>query len=35
MSARKYEETVTKAGKAFGVTPGSVSRHLVVCQNST
>ena len=29
MSARKYEETVTAAGKAFGVTPSSVSRHLV------
>jgi len=29
MSARKYEETVTEAGKAFGVTPSSVSRHLV------
>ena len=29
MSARKYEETVTDAGKAFGVTPSSVSRHLV------
>ena len=29
MSARKYEETVTNAGKAFGVTPSSVSRHLV------
>lgn len=29
MSARKYEETVTKAGEAFGVTPSSVSRHLV------
>ena len=28
MSARKYEETVTNAGKAFGVTP-TVSRHLV------
>ena len=25
MSARKYEETVTAAGKAFGVTPSSVS----------
>lgn len=29
MSARKYEETVTEAGKTFGVTPSSVSRHLV------
>ena len=29
MSARKYEETVTKAVEAFGVTPSSVSRHLV------
>lgn len=29
MSARKYEETVTQAGQAFGVTPSSVSRHLV------
>jgi putative transposase len=29
MSARKYGETVTEAGKAFGVTPSSVSRHLV------
>jgi transposase-like protein len=29
MSARKYEETVTEASKAFGVTPSSVSRHLV------
>ena len=29
MSARRYEETVTKAGEAFGVTPSSVSRHLV------
>ena len=29
MSARKYEETVTKAGEAFGVTPSSVSRHVV------
>ncbi len=29
MSARKYEETVTEAGKAFGVSPSSVSRHLV------
>ena len=29
MSARKYEETVTKAGEAFSVTPSSVSRHLV------
>ncbi len=29
MSARNYEETVTEAGKAFGVTPSSVSRHLV------
>jgi len=29
MSARKYEETVAEAGKAFGVTPSSVSRHLV------
>ena len=29
MSSRKYEETVTEAGKAFGVTPSSVSRHLV------
>jgi len=29
MSARRYEETVTEAGKAFGVTPSSVSRHLV------
>lgn len=29
MSARKYEETVTASGKAFGVTPSSVSRHLV------
>ena len=24
MSARKYEETVTNAGKAFGVTPSSI-----------
>ena len=29
LSARKYEETVTEAGKAFGVSPSSVSRHLV------
>jgi len=29
MSARRYEETVTEASKAFGVTPSSVSRHLV------
>jgi len=29
MSARKYCETVTKAGEAVGVTPSSVSRHLV------
>lgn len=29
MSARKYEETVTEAAKAFGVSPSSVSRHLV------
>ena len=29
MSARTYEETVTEAGKAFGVSPSSVSRHLV------
>lgn len=29
MSARGYEETVTEASKAFGVTPSSVSRHLV------
>ncbi len=29
MSARQYGETVTEAGKAFGVTPSSVSRHLV------
>lgn len=29
MSARQYQETVTKAGKAMGVTPSSVSRHLV------
>lgn len=29
MSARKYEETVAEAGKAFGVSPSSVSRHLV------
>jgi len=29
MSARQYQETVTQAGKAMGVTPSSVSRHLV------
>lgn len=29
MSARKYEETVTAAGRAFGVSPSSVSHHLV------
>ena len=29
MSARRYEETVTEAGQAFGVSPSSVSRHLV------
>jgi transposase-like protein len=29
MSARQYEQTVTEACKAFGVTPSSVSRHLV------
>ncbi|MFH1132497.1 MAG: transposase [Pseudomonadota bacterium] len=29
ISGRKYEETVTHVGKAFGVTPSSVSRHLV------
>jgi len=29
MSARRYEETVTEASRAFGVTPSSVSRHLV------
>jgi len=29
MSARKYEETVTDATRAFGVSPSSVSRHLV------
>jgi transposase-like protein len=29
MSARRYEETVTEASKAFGVTPSSVSRHLI------
>ena len=29
MSARRYVETVTETGKAFGVTPSSVSRHLV------
>lgn len=29
MSARKYEETVIEAGKAFGVSPSSVSRHLI------
>jgi putative transposase len=29
LSARKYEETVTEAGKALGVSPSSVSRHLV------
>ena len=29
MSARNYEETVTEASKAFGVTPSSVSRLLV------
>jgi transposase-like protein len=29
MSARKYHETVTQAGKSFGVTRSSVSRHVV------
>jgi transposase-like protein len=29
MSARQYQETVTGAGKALGVTPSSVSHHLV------
>jgi transposase-like protein len=29
MSARNYGETVTEASKAVGVTPSSVSRHLV------
>jgi putative transposase len=29
MSARKYEETVVEAGKAFGVSPSSASRHIV------
>jgi putative transposase len=29
MSVRRYEETVTEASKAFGVTPSSVSHHLV------
>lgn len=29
MSARQYQETVTQAGKAMGVTPSSVSHHLV------
>ncbi len=29
MSARSYEETVRSAGKTFGVTPSSVSRHLI------
>ncbi len=29
MSARRYQETVTEAGKAFGVSASSVSRHLV------
>jgi transposase-like protein len=29
ISARMYEETVTEAVKAFGVTPSTVSRHLV------
>jgi len=29
MSARRYEETVAEAGEALGVTPSSVSRHLV------
>ena len=29
LSARKYGETVTEAGKALGVSPSSVSRHLV------
>jgi putative transposase len=29
MSTRNYEETVIEAGKAFGVTPSSVSRHVV------
>ena len=34
MSARKYEETVTAAGKAFGVTPSSVSRQRRLLQLS-
>jgi putative transposase len=29
MSAQKYEETVVKSAEAFGVSPSSVSRHLV------
>jgi putative transposase len=29
MSARQYQETVIEAGKAMGVTPSSVSRHVV------
>lgn len=29
LSARRYEETVTDAAKAFGVSPSSVSRHFI------
>jgi transposase-like protein len=29
VSGRKYEETVTEAAQAFGVSPSSVSRHIV------
>lgn len=29
MSARKYEETVTAAGRAFGVSASAISHHLV------
>jgi transposase-like protein len=29
LSARRYQDTVTEAGEAFGVSPSSVSRHIV------
>ncbi|MGD0331554.1 MAG: transposase [Nitrososphaeria archaeon] len=29
VSMRKYEETVTEAAKAFGVSPSSLSRHII------
>jgi DNA-binding transcriptional ArsR family regulator len=29
ISLQKYEETVTEAAKAFGVSPSSLSRHII------